>query len=197
MRLSQWTLALTVCAVGALGASTLVAQQGQEGAEQFQMPPELSPGPQHKMLEPFVGEWTAVVTFWMEPGTDPEQSEGRSTAAWVMDGRWLQEDFEGNFGGMPFHGKAMTGYDPFKKKFISAWVDSMSTTMMVMEGTADEAGKVFTYTAKAWDPFMNMETTTKTVITVDSHDKHTMKMFTIIPNGPEFQSMEIVYKRVK
>lgn len=199
MRLSQWTLALSLTAAGLFGATTLIAQDGKgtpdAGAEMMQMPPEFSPGPNHKMLEPFVGEWKAVVKFWMEPGAEPSQSEGSASARMIMDGRWLQEDFTGDFAGMPFKGMGMTGYDPFKKKYVSTWIDSMSTTMMTQEGAVDSDGKVFTYTGKSFDPFMNMETTTKTVLTVDSHDQHTMKMYMITPDGAEMQTMEIVYTR--
>lgn len=197
MRLSQWTLALSLTAVGVFGVSTLTAQDATPpgGAEMMEMPPEFSPGPNHKMLEPFVGEWKVVVKFWMDPAAEPGVSEGTASARWIMDGRWMQEDFTGDFAGMPFKGMGMTGYDPFKKKYISTWIDSMSTTMMTQEGTADSAGKVFTYSGKSFDPMMNMETTTKTILSVDSHDQHTMKMFMITPDGAETQTMEIVYTR--
>lgn len=199
MRLSQWTLALSLTAAGLFGATTLVAQEGHgtppADAAAMEMPPEFSPGPNHKMLEPFVGEWNVSVKFWMEPGAEPGVSKGTASSRWIMDGRWMQEDFNGDFAGTPFKGMGMTGYDPFKKKYVSTWVDSMSTTMMSQEGTVDSAGKVFTYSGKSFDPFMNMETTTKTILSVDSHDQHTMKMYTIMPDGAEMQTMEIVYTR--
>lgn len=210
MNLSKWTLALAIGAAGAFAASNLTAQDshGKTGHEDhghaaqdagagMQMPPEFSPGPQHKMLDPFVGEWDATVKFWMEPGATPEESKGKSSSKWALDGRWVIEEFTGNFDGQPFKGISTTGYDPFKKKYISTWIDSMSTTMMVMEGTADPTGKTFGYTATAFDPFVGAETTTKTVITVDSHDQHTMRMFMVMPDGNQFQTMEIVYTRAK
>ncbi len=212
MHRTNWMVALALVGAGAFATSGLLAQDShgheghghQEGHAHehgdmggFEMPAELSPGPMHEHLNAFVGEWKAATKFWMEPGGTPEEGEGHSTSTWVLDGRWVMDDYKGEFGGMPFRGMAMTGYDPFKKKYISTWCDSMSTTMMVSEGTYDEANKVFTYTSKNFDPWMQMETTTKIVISVQSDDKHTMEMYTVMPDGAEFKGLEIVYTRVK
>ena len=35
---------------------------------------------------------------------------------------------------MEFHGQGQTGYDPNKKKYVGTWVDSISPTIMIMEG---------------------------------------------------------------
>lgn len=209
MKLSTWTLALAIGAVAAFAATNLTAQDAAHGEHAghnhaepaqdagMQMPPEFSPGPNHKLLDPFVGEWNAAMKFWMAPGAAPQESKATSSAKWALDGRWVIEEFNGEFDGMPFKGISTTGYDPFKKKFISTWIDSMSTTMMVMEGAADPAGKTFGYVSKGFDPMVGAETTTKTIITVDSHDQHTMKMYMIMPDGVETQTMEVVYTRTK
>ena len=39
--------------------------------------------------------------------------------------------------GMPFTGHGMRGYDNVSGKYWSTWNDSMSTGMMVSEGTCD------------------------------------------------------------
>ena len=68
------------------------------------------PGDAHKKLEGLVGTWDTKVSFWMMPGTDPMASAGVSTNQWVMGGRYLEQRFKGDMGGMPFEGVGYTGY---------------------------------------------------------------------------------------
>ncbi len=56
------------------------------------------------------------------------------------------------FGDMDFHGQGQTGYDPAKKKYIGTWVDSMSPTIMMMEGDFDPRTKTLTMYSKGTGP---------------------------------------------
>lgn len=47
--------------------------------------------------------------------------------------------------GMPFQGMGLYGYDNYKKKFTSTWVDSISTTKNDSEGLIDRTGKVINF----------------------------------------------------
>src|SRR5678815_2151756 len=102
-----------------------------------------TPGAEHKKLEPFVGEWNAEVKMWMAPDAPPTVSKGTAKSAWILNGRFVQEDFTGEMMGKPFKGMSLTGYDNVRQKYRSVWVDDMSTTIVTSEGDADPAGKVF------------------------------------------------------
>ena len=54
-----------------------------------------TPGPAHKALESFVGNWKAEVKCWHEPGGQPHISHGTAKASWTLNGRFLKEEFEG------------------------------------------------------------------------------------------------------
>ena len=43
--------------------------------------------------------------------------------------------------GIPYRGHGMTGFDNVTDKYWSTWNDSMSTGIMVTEGTCDAQGK--------------------------------------------------------
>src|SRR6185503_4508262 len=105
-----------------------------------------TPGTPHKGLAALEGTWTAKVKSWMKPGAPPMESEGTAEQKMVLEGRFLEQRFSGNFMGQAFNGLGHTGYDNFKKKYVSTWMDNMGTMVMVMEGTADATGKVTTYT---------------------------------------------------
>jgi len=104
-----------------------------------------TPGPAHKALESLAGDWNAEGKCWASPDGSPTTSKGVSKVHWVLGGRFLQEDFSGEYMGKSFRGMGLTGYDNLKKKYVSSWVDDMSTGLFTTEGTADAAGKVLPF----------------------------------------------------
>src|SRR5687767_11717445 len=68
-----------------------------------------TPGPGHKALETFVGSWKAEVKCWHEPGGSPQVSQGTAQAKWTLNGRFLEEDFQGEMMGKPFRGRSLIG----------------------------------------------------------------------------------------
>ena len=102
------------------------------------------PGPEHEKLKKFEGQWDATVSF--------AGGESKATATYKLGlgGFWLQHTFKGEFGGAPFEGRGITGYDPHKKKYVSAWADSMEPNLTLMEGTFAEDGKTYTETGEGY-----------------------------------------------
>jgi hypothetical protein len=111
-----------------------------------------TPGPQHKGLEAFAGEWEVESKWWMAPDAPPMESKGTSKVHSILGGRYVQEEHTGEMMGKPFNGIGITGYDNFKKKYVSFWIDDAGTGMFTSEGTADPAGKMFTFHGKMDDP---------------------------------------------
>jgi hypothetical protein len=106
-----------------------------------------APGAAHQALEPLVGEWNVEVKTSMTPNAPPTISAGAAKSTWTLKGRFVQQEFSGEFMGQPFHGISFTGYDNVREKYRSVWIDDMSTTMVVSEGNADGDGKVITLEA--------------------------------------------------
>lgn len=69
----------------------------------------------------------------------------------VLGGFWLEDRFTGDFGGMAFEGRGMTGYDPIKGKYVGTWVDSMSPSVLVTEGTYDAKTRTLTMVGDGYD----------------------------------------------
>src|SRR5262245_54995428 len=53
------------------------------------------PGPEHKKLEPFVGQWTFTMRFWTDPSQPPAELKGSIERKWIMDGRFVLETARG------------------------------------------------------------------------------------------------------
>src|SRR5262249_29869581 len=53
------------------------------------------PGPEHRKLEPFVGDWTFTLKLWTDPGQPPAELKGTVERKWIMGGRFIQETAKG------------------------------------------------------------------------------------------------------
>jgi hypothetical protein len=158
------------------------------GAVLAQAPPQ--PGPEHQKLKDLEGTWDALVKM------GPDESKGVVTYKMDLGGLWLVSDFQGEFGGMKFTGKGLDGYDPAKKKYVSVWVDSFSTSPVLSEGTYDKDGKVLTMAGEGPGPDGQPM---KYRMTTERKDKDMLvwTMFSPGPDGKEAPMMSITYKRRK
>jgi len=150
-----------------------------------------TPGPAHKALEHFVGNWQAEVKCWMEPGGPPSVSHATAKANWVLNGHFLEEEFHGEMMGRPFTGRSLIGYDNFKQTFNTVWVSDMQTSMFTSEGKGENGNKVITLEGKASCAATGQkDVPMKSVFRVLSPDKHVFEMF-----NDGAKTMEITYTR--
>lgn len=154
----------------------------------------MTPGPAHKALDGKVGTWDVQVTMFMPDGTR-QTSTGTSQIAWLMDGRYLQEQVKGEFGGMPFHGTGTTGFDNMKQRYVYSWFDNMGTGIMYGEGVHDPATGTFTFTGEAPDVLRGRYVPTRSVETLIDANHWKAEMWGPGPDGREMKSMYLAYTR--
>jgi hypothetical protein len=188
LRQPFWTLTLLACMAVAVEGRVLAQQP------EFKLP---QPGPEHKVLEPLIGTWNAKVKFWLDPTQPPQESEGVMKRKWIMDGRFVEEKYEGKALGASFQGMGLTGYDPLKKKYVGTWVDSMSCSIMVSQGDYDAKTKTLTSTSDDINPYTGLKTKSRDVLRLVSDDHHLLEMYQTPEGGKEMKVMEIHYHRVK
>ena len=153
-----------------------------------------SPGTAHKALEPLLGTWKAEVKCWMEPGGSPNVSQGTAKASWVLKGRFLEEEFQGEMMGQPFTGRTLLGYDNVKQTYNSVWVSDMQTSLFTSQGKGDNANKVITLEGKSTCAATGRtDVPMKTVLRLISPDKHVLEMFD--GSKGNAKTMEITYTR--
>jgi hypothetical protein len=154
-----------------------------------------TPGQEHKGLEYYIGTWDTTNKFWMAPGTEPMTATGVSEWRWVLDGRWVEGVYQGEMMGTKFEGRSMIGYDKVKKKYVSTWTDSMSTSLMVMEGDWSDKSQTWTFAGDMPNPLQPAKPIpARWVGKIDSPNQYTFSMFEM-RDGKEFKSGELVYKR--
>jgi hypothetical protein len=154
-----------------------------------------TPGPAHKALDALVGNWKTEVKCWGEPGGAPNVSQGTAKTSWILNGRFLEEEFHGDMMGKPFTGRSLMGYDNVKQTFNTVWVSDMQTGMFTSEGKGENGNKVITLEGKSNCPATGRkDIPMKTVFRVISQDKHVFEMFDG-SRGENAKTMEITYTR--
>ena len=167
-----------------LALSTIIAFAFSLASVGQAQPPAPKPGPEHEHFKELDGTWDAVIKTQGAPDT-------KGTMTYKVDhgGLWLVSDFRA----ADFSGHGTSSYDPMKKKYVGAWIDSMSTNVMTIEGTLDKEKHTMTEIGTAVGPD-GMPMKLKMVTTMKDKDSHVFVMSMVV-DGKDQQMMTIEYKR--
>ena len=152
-----------------------------------------TPGKNHEVLAKSVGTWTGKSTMWMFPGSEPMNSECSVAISSLMDGRYTKVEWTGDMPGMgPFKGFGINGYDNSAGKFVSTWIDSMSTGIMYGTGELSADGKTLTWKFTFTCPVTKKPAVMRQIETTNADGTKTLDMFGPEPkSGQEFKMMHI------
>ncbi len=153
------------------------------------------PGKNHEFLKKYVGTWDIEVKNWAAPGAEPMMSKATQKNQLIFDGRFLEGQFDGMMMGQGFKGRQIIGYDLFQNKYVSFWIDSMSTTFYLTTGTLNAAGNAMTETGTWPDAMTGGTRKVKIVTTFMMDGMYTFEMFMFTPDGKEFKSMQLTGTR--
>lgn len=148
------------------------------------------PGPEHKLLARAVGKWDSTMEMM------GQSSKGQMTVELGPGGFTTVSSFTSDMMGMPFIGRGIDGYDVNKKKFVTMWVDNMTPSPTLLEGTHDEKTNTLTMFGEMVGPSGKLE---KHRYVTTWPDENTMKfeVFAQGADGKEVSSFTILYKRSK
>ena len=190
---------LSALALLLLVAPALAQNAPEEMTEEEQAMMEVymkagAPGEEHERLASQAGEYSIVARSWTAPDAPPVEETGSATRTMMLEGRVMVETYQGSMMGMPFTGQAMTGYDNVSGKYWATWNDSMSTGIMVMEGTCD-AEMTCTYTGSYNDPIAQGPVTSTMTSRWTSPTTQVLEMHGPGPDGSEVKMMELTYTK--
>ncbi|MDD5579780.1 MAG: DUF1579 domain-containing protein [Methylobacter sp.] len=152
------------------------------------------PGEPHKLFASLAGSWTTKTTEWMEPNKPPMESTGSVEMKMLLDGRFLQQEFTGSMMGKPYSGIGVSAYDNLRKRYVSTWMDTMSTGIFIMEGTGSADGKTITLAGKHAEPGGG-QMTHRAIWKIIDNNNQTFDMYGAHHGGKEMKMMEIIYTR--
>jgi hypothetical protein len=153
---------------------------------------------QHEEMAHEEGGWDAEVTMWEKPDSEPAKSKAVETNK-MLGKMWLLSEFEGEFAGEKFTGHGHMGYDPIKKKYVGAWIDTMSPFMWTMEGDYDKDSHTLTMMGQGLDVMTGKEQKSKMVTRYTGEDEKVFEMYMPVEgeDGKWWKTMEAKYTRRK
>ena len=154
------------------------------------------PGGPHKRLAKMEGSWITRTTASMSPDAPPMESKGTCKQKMILNGRFLQQEYSGDMMGTSFKGINIIGFDNHTKKYVSVWIDSMSTALYYFEGTASPNGKTITQTSRYDDPARG-PMTWRSVTRIVNDNTVVYEMFNKPRGGKEEKEMEMTLTRKK
>jgi Protein of unknown function (DUF1579) len=152
------------------------------------------PGEPHKLFATLAGSWTTKTKEWMEPGKPPTESTGSAEMKMLLGGRFLYQEFTGQMMGRPFAGVGIDAYDNVRKKYVTAWMDTMGTGIFMMEGTASADGKTITLKGQHAEPGGG-HMTHRAIWKIVNSNTQTFDMYGAHHGGKEMKMLEITYTR--
>jgi hypothetical protein len=152
-----------------------------------------TPGEPHRMLAAGVGTYDVVVKSYGDPDAPPMVDKGTAVRTLDLDGRIVVERMNCTMMGMPFTGTGMTGFDNVSGKYWATWTDSMSTGIMLSEGTCD-AQHACTFVG-SWNDPVKGRVTSRMVSRRVSPGVETFEMYSVGKDGKETRMMEMTYTR--
>ena len=151
-------------------------------------------GPMNEVLRQREGTWDVTMEIQASPNSARIVSKGTQTNKLTVGGVWLASDFEGQIGGHPLDGHAITGFDPQKSKYEGVWVDSARRHITLVEGAYDSSKKTFQTTFLENDANGKANAVTGVQRFVDANTE-VLTLFSHGPDGKTSQSMTITYRR--
>jgi hypothetical protein len=166
------------------------------------------PGEGHARLEPLVGTFKQhkmiYGTLGRDPSAPPLVSDSVTTIRqWVAGGRFLEDASEGTIDGQPYWRKGWLGYSAMDKRFEWVTIDAVNTTMMFYVGEpgtgtelpASLSGR-FTDQGVAGESTVGKSLGMRTVIAIESRDRHTFELYFTPPGGKEILADRTIYTRI-
>jgi len=156
-----------------------------------------TPGEPHRKLDPMAGTFRAAIKHRMDADAEWMQDSGTCRNTWTMGNRFLESNFTGTMMGMPFEGRAITGYDNANEKYTGFWYSNFETGLMPPSvGTVDASGRVFTFLRECKDPLTGEWCKSREIVTIKSANEHGMEFHMQQGDAPEFHMMTIAYTRM-
>ncbi len=192
---------MIVAAPAAPALNPVALAQPVDGGAQPEISPEMQammdankPGPEHEILTRMAGDWKAVMVSTL-PGEPEMRSEGSMHVSDIFDGKFMGQEYRGEFMGMAFDGLGVYGYSTMTGEYQYCWFDSFGTHIYYATGEAGDDGNSLVYTGKEPNPEAPGELVDyRDEIVFASDDEYTMTRFYITEDG-EGEGFHITFTR--
>jgi hypothetical protein len=197
----QWLLALVASIAVFAGATAAPAPK----------PPPFVvrglPGDGQAAMQALAGNWRVEMTLYAAMGSPEHPVSSNDLTArreWIGGGRFLRDVTEGTFAGSPYYRMGTLGYSNMDRRFEWVTQDGLNANMMIYQG-ARRSGPTFpaslygTFTDQGLlgEASAGKTIRQRTLIRVDSPDRHVMEIYFTPPGERERLIDRKVYTRIK
>lgn len=155
---------------------------------------QATPGDPHRLLARMAGSWTIKSMFWMDPQSPLLEANNSCEQEMILGGRYLQQKYTGQMEGEAFTGIGLIGYDNHAKRYVSTWIDTMSTGIYFFEGASSKDGNTLTMKSSSNDPLKGPMKYRQVTRIVDGKTL-LMEMYGTRKNGKEEKLSEEIFSR--
>ena len=185
-------ITLTICCFALATFFTVGKAQTQEEMKKWME--YMTPSDVHKMMAKSDGQWNEDVQMWMDPNAPAQSTKMSCVNKMILGGRYQESTHTGEFGGMPFEGHSITGWDNLRKLVFATWIDNMGTGITYMEGAWNEATQSIEMKGKMTDPMSGGVTDIREVLKFVDENTQVMQQY-VVKDGKEYKTMEIKLTR--
>lgn len=153
-----------------------------------------TPGEPHAELAKGVGSFDVTGWQWVSPDAPPEPVHATAQTRAAMGGRYLIQEYQSDFAGMPFEGMMLMGFDNVAREYWTVWIDNFGTGCMMSrgverpDGRIELLGTVRDLLTPGGRPFRSVTWHRDDGSSVfEMHDSH--------PDGSESKVMELIYTK--
>lgn len=152
--------------------------------------------PMHHMLMGAIGHWQIEIRTWATPEQkEPSSSVFECETRPLGDGKFAISEIRGISNNMPYEARCVMGFNSVTQKFERVWFDNLSTGVLMLEGTYDQAANKITYNGKVKDPRTHQDVPIRQVLDMTDPGNQVLTVFTQLKEGKDYKSMELIYRR--
>ncbi len=202
---ATWTLALLAFAQSP-GYAQQASPPGQQAVPAWVQRGIPSAG--HAALVPLVGSWRVQQSVYGTMGRSPDlppivSQDIRTTRVWVADGQYIEDTTEGTVEGQPYWRRGWLGYSNIDRRYEWVTIGPRVPMMIYLgkPGSGDqmpiEVTGVFTDQGVVSEQTVGKPIGQRTVIRIESHDRHVFELYFTPPGGKEQLALRSVYTRIQ
>jgi hypothetical protein len=149
----------------------------------------------HEFLLSLGGDWEGGCKTWFEPEKLADESPIRCTIQPLLDGRFIQMDYEGSLMDEAMHGRVIFGYYELRQRYEAAWVNNLHMGTGILFSTGKAIPNGFSVLGHYPDPGGGPDWGWRTELTIQDSDHFTLTAFNILPDGREAKATQAMYER--
>ena len=176
------------------------AIEGDEPAiQRFRQPTD-----RHSAFAPLIGNWSVEMTTRDAEGNVTSSSNSiHAEKRFIGDGRYVREDISGEIGGGQHEKLSILGFNNIRSRYEYSTADNFDAVILLytsapgsdLDPCRIETFAKYVYAGDEQSPVGTL-VTIRTVIEIESDDRHILRNYYNAPGADEYLFLEYIYSRV-